>query len=86
MHLPPPSPFQHMLRQGQSAVQALHELEVLATEYSSEETPLQLGGEAGQHAGSGVHHQSLININTVLRGRLYVRTGNIGKTTQRLCF
>ncbi|XP_059916023.1 nephrocystin-4 [Gadus macrocephalus] len=71
-------PLKHMLRQGRSAVQALHELEVLATEYASEETPLHLGGEGGPNRGSGGHHQSLVNINTVLRGRLYVRTGNIG--------
>ncbi|CAL8368982.1 unnamed protein product [Lota lota] len=71
-------PLKYMLRQGRSAVQALHELEVLATEYSSEETPLHLSGEPGQYLGSGAHHHSLVNINTVLRGRLYVRTGNIG--------
>lgn len=70
-----------MLRQGQPAVQALHELEVLATEYSSEETPLQLCGEPGGYAGGGAHRHSLVNINTVLRGHLYVRTGNIGKAT-----
>lgn len=61
-----------MLRHGKSAVQALHEVEVLTTDYVGEETLLM-------NTDSG--HQSTFNpkaVHTVVRGRLHVRTGNIG--------
>lgn len=64
---------QYMLRQGKSAVQALHEVEVLTTDYVGEET-LQMDTDSG--------HQSTVNsmtVHTVVRGRLHVRTGNIGR-------
>lgn len=66
------SSFQYMLRQGKSAVQALHEVEVLTTDYVGEETLLM-------NTDSG--HKSTFNpmtVHTVVRGRLHVRTGNIG--------
>lgn len=61
-----------MLRQGKSAVQALHEVEVLTTDYVGEETML-----TNTYPG----HQSTFNhmtVQTVVRGRLHVRTGDIG--------
>lgn len=61
-----------MLRQGKSAVQALHEVEVLTTDYVGEETPLM---------GTCSSHQSTFSpmtVRTVVRGWLHVRTGNIG--------
>lgn len=63
---------QYMLRQGKSAVQALHEVEVLTTDYVGEETLLMT---------TDLGHQSTFNhmtVHTVVRGRLHVRTGNIG--------
>lgn len=67
-----PAP-QHMLRQGKSAVQALHEVEVLTTDYAGDETLL---------ASADLDHQSAagpMTVHTIVRGRLHVRTGNIGK-------
>lgn len=64
--------LKYMLRHGKSAVQALHEVEVLTTDYVGEETLLM-------NTDSG--HQSTFNpkaVHTVVRGRLHVRTGNIG--------
>ncbi|XP_037135657.1 nephrocystin-4 isoform X1 [Syngnathus acus] len=70
--------LKYMLRHGKMAVQALHELEVLTTDYVGEET-LQTGDPSN-------------NPSTIVRGRLHVRTGNIGgsqanlsrRTTDRL--
>lgn len=62
-----------MLRQGKSAVQALHEVEVLTTDYAGDETLL---------ASADLAHQSSsgpMTVHTIVRGRLHVRTGNIGK-------
>lgn len=61
-----------MLRQGKSAVQALHEVEVLTTEYVGEET-LPTSADLGQQSAS-----SAMTVHTIVRGRLHVRTGNIG--------
>lgn len=66
------SSSQYMLRQGKSAVQALHEVEILTTDYVGEET-LLMNTDSGQ--------QSTVNpmtVHTVVRGWLHVRTGNIG--------
>lgn len=66
-----PFSFQYMLRQGKSAVQALHEVEVLTTDYVGEETPMNTDS----------HHQSTfspMSVHTLVRGWLHVRTGNIG--------
>ncbi|XP_051913301.1 nephrocystin-4 isoform X2 [Hippocampus zosterae] len=59
--------LKHMLRHGKMAVQALHEVEVLTTDHMGEEN-LQTG-DASNNA---------MAVNTVVRGRLHVRTGNIG--------
>lgn len=65
--------LQYLLRQGKPAVQALHELEVLTTDYAGKDTPL-LSTDPG-------HRSAFVPaaVCTVVKGRLYVRTGNIGK-------
>lgn len=66
-----------MLRQGKSAVQALHEVEVLTTDYVGEETLMNT--ESG--------HQSTFSpmtVHTLVRGWLHVRTGNIGMSQFRI--
>ncbi|KAM9786039.1 nephrocystin-4 [Neosynchiropus ocellatus] len=64
--------LKYMLRQGKKAVQALHEVDVLTTNYMGEETLL---------TSPEVGHSNPPNptvVHTVLRGRLHIRTGNIG--------
>ncbi|KAM9855195.1 nephrocystin-4 [Aulostomus maculatus] len=65
--------LKYMLRQGKKAVQALHEVDVLTTDYVGDDTPL---------TSTDLHQCSPSNpmtVQTVLRGRLHIRTGNIGK-------
>lgn len=62
-----------MLRQCKSAVQALHEVEVLTTDYVGEDT-LLTNPDLGRHSAS-----SPMTVHTIVRGRLHIRTGNIGK-------
>lgn len=64
---------QYMLRQGKSAVQALHEVEVLTTDYVGEDT-LLTSTDSGRRSAF-----SPVTVHTIIRGRLYIRTGNIGK-------
>uniref|UniRef100_A0A3Q2ZLY6 Nephrocystin 4 n=1 Tax=Kryptolebias marmoratus TaxID=37003 RepID=A0A3Q2ZLY6_KRYMA len=64
--------LKYMLRHSKSAVQALHELEVLTTDYVGEET-LLTDTDLGPHSSS-----SLMTVRTIVRGRLHLRTGNIG--------
>ncbi|XP_013875853.1 nephrocystin-4 isoform X2 [Austrofundulus limnaeus] len=64
--------LKYMLRHGKSAVQALHELEVLTTDYMGEET-LLTETDLGPRLLS-----SPLTVRTVVRGRLHLRTGNIG--------
>uniref|UniRef100_A0A8C6UFG7 Nephrocystin 4 n=1 Tax=Neogobius melanostomus TaxID=47308 RepID=A0A8C6UFG7_9GOBI len=61
-------PLKHLLRQGKPAVQTLHELDVLTTDYVGE-GPLGTSGD----------QDCSLTVHTVLRGRLHVRTGNIGE-------
>ncbi|CAG01756.1 unnamed protein product, partial [Tetraodon nigroviridis] len=65
----------YMLRQGKSAVQALHEVEVLTTDYVGEET-LLMNTDSGRQ--STYNHMT---VHTVVRGRLHVRAGNIGRNS-----
>lgn len=63
---------QYLLRQGKSAVQALHEVEVLTTDYVGEDTlltSLDMGCQSTL---------SPITVHTIVRGRLHIRTGNKG--------
>lgn len=62
-----------MLRQGKSAVQTLHEVEVLTTDYVGEDTLLTSTGLDRRSASSAMA------VHTIVRGRLHIRTGNIGK-------
>lgn len=64
---------QYMLRQGKPAVQALHEVEVLTTDYVGEDIPLPSTSVGHKSASSPV------TVHTIIRGRLHVRTGNIGE-------
>lgn len=64
---------QYMLRQGKSAVQALHELEVLTTDYVGEDT-LLTNADLGRQST-----YSPMAVHTIVRGRLHIRTGNIGR-------
>uniref|UniRef100_A0A3B4XH39 Nephrocystin 4 n=1 Tax=Seriola lalandi dorsalis TaxID=1841481 RepID=A0A3B4XH39_SERLL len=65
--------LKYMLRQGKSAVQALHEVEVLTTDYVGEDTLLTSTG-LGRHTASGP-----MTVRTIVKGRLHVRTGNMGE-------
>uniref|UniRef100_A0A3B4G272 Nephrocystin 4 n=1 Tax=Pundamilia nyererei TaxID=303518 RepID=A0A3B4G272_9CICH len=65
--------LKYMLRQCKSAVQALHEVEVLTTDYVGEDT-LLTNPDLGRHSAS-----SPMTVHTIVRGRLHIRTGNIGK-------
>ncbi|XP_054625915.1 nephrocystin-4-like isoform X3 [Dunckerocampus dactyliophorus] len=58
--------LKYMLRHGKMAVQALHEVEVLTTDYVGEDT-LQTGNASNNPIAA-----------TIVRGRLHIRTGNIG--------
>ncbi|KAM9342563.1 nephrocystin-4 [Pholidichthys leucotaenia] len=64
--------LKYMLRQGKSAVQALHEVEVLTTDYVGEDT-LLTSTDPGRRSAS-----SPVSVHTIIRGRLHIRTGNIG--------
>uniref|UniRef100_A0A7N8XZ77 Nephronophthisis 4 n=1 Tax=Mastacembelus armatus TaxID=205130 RepID=A0A7N8XZ77_9TELE len=66
--------LKYLLRHGKSAVQALHEVEVLTTDYVGDET-LLTSADLGRHAAS-----SPMTVHTIVRGRLHIRTGNVGKT------
>ncbi|XP_077405435.1 nephrocystin-4 isoform X2 [Vanacampus margaritifer] len=59
--------LKYLLRNGKTAVQALHELEVQTTDYVGEEI-LQTGDASNNPMAA----------HTIVRGRLHVRTGNIG--------
>nr|XP_057939815.1 nephrocystin-4 isoform X2 [Doryrhamphus excisus] len=58
--------LKYMLRHGKMAVQALHEVEVLTSDYLGEHT-LRSGDASNNPVAA-----------TIVRGRLHIRTGNIG--------
>lgn len=64
--------LKYMLRQGRSAVQALHEVEILTTDYVGEDT-LLTSPDLGRRSAS-----SPMTVHTIVRGHLHIRTGNIG--------
>ncbi|XP_034027801.1 nephrocystin-4 [Thalassophryne amazonica] len=66
--------LKYMLRQGKSAVQALHEVEVLTTDYAGEDTVLMRTIHDPSSAATPT------TVHTVLRGRMHIRTGNTGFT------
>ncbi|KAK3540323.1 hypothetical protein QTP70_029591 [Hemibagrus guttatus] len=69
-------PLKHLLRQGRTAVQVIHELEVISTEY------LQDASLAREHAG-GQRAIPAMSVHTVVKGRLLIRLGNIGGVVQK---
>nr|XP_040049231.1 LOW QUALITY PROTEIN: nephrocystin-4 [Gasterosteus aculeatus aculeatus] len=64
--------LKYMLRQGKSAVQALHEVEVLTTDYLGDDT-LLTSTDVGLRPA-----RTPMSVHTIIRGRLHIRTGNIG--------
>ncbi|XP_062855133.1 nephrocystin-4 isoform X2 [Trichomycterus rosablanca] len=68
--------LKHLLRQGRSAVQVLHELEVVTTEY------LQDASLVREHA-DGHRVMPPISVYTTVKGKLHVRLGNIGGVVQK---
>uniref|UniRef100_UPI0037E876E4 nephrocystin-4 n=1 Tax=Semicossyphus pulcher TaxID=241346 RepID=UPI0037E876E4 len=64
--------LKYLLRQGKPAVQALHEVEVLTTDYVGED-PLLTSANLGRQSAI-----SPMTVHTIIRGRLHIRTGNIG--------
>ncbi|XP_066463397.1 nephrocystin-4 isoform X2 [Eleutherodactylus coqui] len=70
--------MKHLLRQGRTAVQVSHELEVITTEYEQEMMAM-----SGDISKQGVVKP--IGVHTVIKGRLHLRMGNVGRVTdQRL--
>ncbi|KAM6977015.1 nephrocystin-4 [Aplochiton taeniatus] len=70
--------LKYLLRQGRPGVQASHEVGVLTTDYVGEEDTVEVRGDLGQRRGA-----RLTNVHTILKGRLHVRTGNIGCPVER---
>ncbi|XP_053092002.1 nephrocystin-4 isoform X2 [Pangasianodon hypophthalmus] len=68
--------LKHLLRQGRAAVQVIHELEVISTEY------LQDASLAREHAG-GQRAMPAMTVYTIVKGRLHIRLGNIGGVVQK---
>ncbi|XP_075695596.1 nephrocystin-4 [Rhinoderma darwinii] len=70
--------MKHLLRQGRTAVQVSHELEVITTEYEQETMAM-----SGDISKQGVVKP--IGVHTVIKGRLHLRMGNVGRVSdQRL--
>ncbi|KAM5140382.1 nephrocystin-4 [Mantella aurantiaca] len=63
--------LKHLLRQGRTAVQVSHELEVITTEY--EQDTMVMSGDISKQ---GVVKP--IGVHTVIKGRLHLRMGNAG--------
>ncbi|XP_042334258.1 nephrocystin-4 isoform X2 [Sceloporus undulatus] len=63
--------LKHLLRQGRTAVQVHHELEVLTMEYKQEATVM---------SGEAFHHGAVkpIGVQAVVRGRIHLSLANIG--------
>ncbi|XP_069804514.1 nephrocystin-4 [Dendropsophus ebraccatus] len=70
--------MKHLLRQGRTAVQVSHELEVITTEYEQE--TMAVSGDVSKQGAI-----KPIGVHTVIRGRLHLRMGNVGRVCdQRL--
>ncbi|XP_031422696.1 nephrocystin-4 isoform X4 [Clupea harengus] len=67
--------LKHLLRQGRSAVQIVHELEVITTEFA-QDANMMSGHLSGHLSGHTVI--SPINIFSTAKGRLHLRLGNVG--------
>ncbi|XP_044134304.1 nephrocystin-4 isoform X2 [Bufo gargarizans] len=70
--------MKHLLRQGRTAVQVSHELEVITTEYEQE--TMAMSGDVSKQGAV-----KPIGVHTVIKGRLHLRMGNVGRVSdQRL--
>ncbi|MGH0134335.1 UNVERIFIED_CONTAM: hypothetical protein FKN15_000703 [Acipenser sinensis] len=61
----------HLLRQGRAAVQVIHELEVITTEYVQDSV--------------GISHYGRVNaigVSTIVKGTLHLRMGNVGHLSE----
>lgn len=67
--------MKHLLRQGRPAVQASHELEVVATEY--EQDTMVVSGDV-----LGFGRVKPIGVHSVVKGRLHLTLANVGKSPQ----
>ena len=71
-----PFSLQHLLRQGRPAVQVLHELEVVATEY---EQDVVVSGDVTRFGCV-----KPIGVYTVVKGWLHLTLANVGKSPWQL--
>ncbi|XP_047655868.1 nephrocystin-4 isoform X1 [Tachysurus fulvidraco] len=69
-------PLKHLLRQGRTAVQVIHELEVISTEY-------QQDASLARDHGGGQRAISAMSVHTIVKGRLFIRLGNIGGVVEK---
>ncbi|MGH0154034.1 UNVERIFIED_CONTAM: hypothetical protein FKN15_026339 [Acipenser sinensis] len=63
--------LKHLLRQGRAAVQVIHELEVITTEYVQDSV--------------GISHHGRVNaigVSTIVKGTLHLRMGNVGHLSE----
>ncbi|KAM8927139.1 nephrocystin-4 [Pelodytes ibericus] len=67
--------MKHLLRQGRPAVQVSHELEVITTEY---EQDLLMSGDLSKQGTA-----KPIGVHTVIKGRLHLRMGNVGRVAEQ---
>ncbi|KAM4703137.1 nephrocystin-4 [Rhinophrynus dorsalis] len=68
--------IKHLLRQGRTAVQVAHELEVITTEY--EQDIMVMSGDIAKEGTV-----KPIGVHTVIKGRLHLRMGNCGQLPQQ---
>uniref|UniRef100_A0A8C8SJT5 Nephrocystin 4 n=1 Tax=Pelusios castaneus TaxID=367368 RepID=A0A8C8SJT5_9SAUR len=68
--------LKHLLRQGRTAVQVHHELEVMTTEYEQDTTVM---------SGDVLRHGSVkpIGVYAVVKGRLHLRLANVGHVCEQ---
>ncbi|XP_078498754.1 nephrocystin-4 isoform X2 [Lissotriton helveticus] len=68
--------IKHLLRQGRTAVQVSHELEVITTEY--EQDTMLMSGDVARHGTV-----KPIGVSTIVKGRLHLRLGNVGHVCEQ---
>uniref|UniRef100_A0A8C5QD86 Nephrocystin 4 n=1 Tax=Leptobrachium leishanense TaxID=445787 RepID=A0A8C5QD86_9ANUR len=67
--------MKHLLRQGRTAVQVSHELEVITTEY---ENDMVMSGDVSKQGTV-----KPIGVHTIIKGRLHLRMGNVGHLAEQ---
>ncbi|XP_018081599.1 nephrocystin-4-like isoform X2 [Xenopus laevis] len=68
--------MKHLLRQGRTAVQVSHELEVITTEY--EQDLMVMSGDTAKQGTA-----KPIGVHTIIKGRLHMRMGNVGRPPEK---